>query len=293
MEFIEQRLNDGLILLDTVADLSFSTDVVEYGAGARQRNAQWEEPLGRWELGDRNVTREEMLALRSWFAVAKGKARGFRMRDPAEWAVAQADGRLGVAGVGTGEPAYQLTRAYVLDAKVTPRSIRKPVAGSVAIYRNLAVATAGAAPGQYALDTTSGVVTWVADQEANVSAVTVGSSTVVTLAAGIGLAIGSYLYLDGLTGADADLLNGQAHEITALAGTVHTLATNTTAATITAAGKGYRYPQPVETLQWAGEFDVPAMFDTDQFRAEFLAHESDDVQVWRLDPLPVVEDRAA
>lgn len=291
MAFIEQRLNNGLIMLDTTVDVSFSTEVVEFGNGARQRNAEWDQALGRWELGDRNVGRPEFLALRAWFQAAKGKANGFRMRDPAEWAVAQEDGRLGLDGVGTGEPGYQLTRAYAVGALVTVRDILKPVAGTVTVYRNGAPATAGAAAGQYALDTTTGRVTWVADQSASVVAVTVGVSTVVTLSAGIGLAIGKRLYLAGLGGADAALLNGTAHEITGLTGNVYTLATNTTAAAITAAGSGYRYPQDAETLAWSGEFDIPAAFDTDTFRAEFLAHESDELQVWRIDPLPVIEDR--
>ena len=71
------------------------------------------------------------------------------------------------------------------------------------------------------------------------------------------------LWLQGLTGADAALLNNLAHTITAISGSTYTLATNTAGKTITAAGQGQKYPQPTDTLTWSGTFYVPVQFAND------------------------------
>jgi len=82
-----------------------------------------------------------------------------------------------------------------------------------------------------------------------VTAVAVGATTNITLSATIpDLVVGGLLYLSGLTGANAAALNGFSHTVTAIAGNVYTISTNTTALTITAAG----YGQNGDTLRYSG-----------------------------------------
>ena len=63
------------------------------------------------------------------------------------------------------------------------------------------------------------------------SAVVVGATTSITVANTA--AVGSYVIVDGFTGADAALLNGKAHRIVTASPTVITVATNTLGKTIT------------------------------------------------------------
>ncbi|MCY1379391.1 hypothetical protein D9M69_671060 [compost metagenome] len=78
-----------------------------------------------------------------------------------------------------------------------------------------------------------------------------------------GFVVGGRLWLQDLLGADSVLLNNRSHEITNIAGSVYTLATNTAGKTITAGGTGKKYPQPDETLTWSGGFYVPVQFAND------------------------------
>jgi len=53
-----------------------------------------------------------------------------------------------------------------------------------------------------------------------------------------------------------------------------------------------KYPQPSDSMDWSGEFDVPVRFDTDVFSAEFLAvQQGTDEAAFHLASLPVVEIR--
>ena len=240
------------------------TAIALTGGGAESRNVVWSYPLGKWDVSAGLRTIPNALATIAFHRNLFGRAYGFRLKDPLDNAADYTTGVLNAGGVGNGTPTSQLYKNYTIGSATAGRKISKPVVGSVTVKRGGVVANVGAGAGNYALDTTVGAVTWVADSFSNVSNVVVGATTNVTLAGALaGLGIGDKLYLAGLTGTDAALLNGLAHQIANLAGAVYTLSTNTAGKTITAAGNGYKYPQASEALIWAGSFDVAARFDDD------------------------------
>lgn len=208
------------------------------------------------------------------FEVTDGGTYGFLIKDPKDQFVDSSTGgfqgymlgvEFGSPGFGNGTPDYRLAKLYQAKSstRVKPRVITRP-AGTPTLTRGGTPVVAGASPGDVSISDAPVSITFVADASQSVSAVSVGATTDVTLSTAIsGFVIGGRLWLQDLTGADADLLNNQSHEITNIAGAVYTLATNTAGKTITAAGTGKKYPQPDEALAWVGSFYVPVQFATD------------------------------
>lgn len=290
MAFIETRFPDD-ISYGASGGPGFVTDVVSVNSGAEQRNSVWSEARCAWDVAHGVRNESQLATLIAFFRVMVGRANGFRFKDWADYQTTTTSGLLSTAGVGDGTPAYQLYKTYILGANSHKRKITKPVASSYTVYRGGVAKTEGGAAGNYALNTTTGVVTWVADASSNASAVTVGATTQVTLAANPGTLVAAQkLYLTGFTGTHAALLNSLAHTINSVSGSgpyVFTLATNTAGKTITVGtGAGAKYPQASETLTWAGEFDVPARFDTDQMRSSIISY---NLHSWG--QIPVVEIR--
>jgi len=245
----------------------FLTDIVMVNSGSEQRNMIWSVPLRRYSLSNGLRTIANAQATKAFFRAVGGRANGFRVKDIFDFTVDTTNGVIGTAGVGTGMPTYQLYKNYVSGSATSQGSIKKPVAGTFAPYRGGVVANLGSGAGQWAVDTTTGIVTVVADASSNASNISAGNTTTVTLAANMALTAGKLLYLNGFTGANAASVNGIAHTINSVTGNgpyVFTLATNTFGQTLTVgAGVGYKYPQASETLTWTGEFDIPVRFDVD------------------------------
>jgi hypothetical protein len=140
-----------------------------------------------------------------------------------------------------------------------------------------------------AIDTTTGLVTFVPDATSSATSITAGATTTVVLSTNPGtLVAGQRLYLSGFAGADAALVNNLPHLIDSVSGSgpfTFVLATNTSGATITlGAGLGARYAQVADALTWAGAFDVPCRFDIDQMQ---VTMSNAAFSSW--DSIPVVE----
>ena len=108
----------------------FATTVVVSGAGHEQRNVNWAEARGRWDVGTGLKNQAQLDALIAFFRARKGKAYGFRFKD---WTDFKATGQL----LGTGDDAttaFQLIKHYPSGSAVESRTISKPVAGTVRIY---------------------------------------------------------------------------------------------------------------------------------------------------------------
>ncbi|KEH10799.1 hypothetical protein GY14_02650 [Delftia tsuruhatensis] len=71
------------------------------------------------------------------------------------------------------------------------------------------------------------------------------------------------MYLSGMTGTGAALLNDRAHQVVSVAGAAYTLSVNTAGKTL-AGGQGRKYPQPDDALAWSGGFYVPVQFQSDE-----------------------------
>lgn len=268
----------------------YSTDVVAVSSGYEHRNSNWAAARLKWDVGYTR-TQAQLDTLRDFFHAMRGRAHGFRFKDHSDYQVTTSNGRIGAAAVGDGTPGpMQLVKRYTSGAQTTDRDIAKPVAGSVAIYKGGVLQTATT---HYTLDTTTGMVTWVALDSEAITGHTVGASHQFTTAADMpGLTIGEKVYLSGVTGTAASALNGLAHTISNKTGAgpyTWTISTATTALTASG-GTGYEYPQAADAMTWSGEFDVPCRFDTDELRAQML-ESGPGRRMYQLASVPVVEIR--
>jgi uncharacterized protein (TIGR02217 family) len=268
----------------------YQTDVVVVASGHEKRNITWPIGRARYDVAHGIRTQAQMDTLIAFFRSVKGKAHGFRFKDWNDFQCTTANGVLGT-GNGTGGPVHQLGKRYAAGALSEIRPIQKPVSGQVAVQRNGIPVTVGASAGSIAIDSTTGLITFVADAQSNATSITVGATTTVVLTTNPGTLVGGQLlYLSGFTGAGAALVNDRAHTINSVTGSgpfTFVLATVTTGATITlGAGLGRRFPQAADALTWSGQFDVPVRFDIDQMAVSIEAF-----QLYTWGQIPLLEIR--
>lgn len=275
--FVEERLDVGYDYGE-VGGPGFSTDVVVFGSGHEHRNANWDSARRRWELGERNIILADKDYLLAFFSARRGMAQGFRFKDWLDW---QASGE---ALSPDGTPTVQLTKTYSSGGVDQVRDITKPVSGTVSMTKN------GSGYTPASIDTTTGTVTLATEATASISDVTAAAPAVVT-ATGHGYSTGDVIYITG-TGLSA--IDDQAWTITVLTVDTFELDGSDTSGTGGASsGTADKFVQPDDTLTWSGEFDVPARFDTDEFRARFEAYrKSPEEAIYFLASLPVVEIRS-
>lgn len=274
MSFIETPRFPDTIARGAQRTLRTRTEIVGSPTGYEQRNALARYRTRSYEVRLPPRTSSNWSDWQNFVESLRGPADGFRMKDFADFQATHSTGTLypyvsgalgGVNKYGYGVPTYQLFKVYTAWATAFPRRILKPISTDFEIERGGSPASAGAGAGQYAISTTTGVVTFVADQSKGVNSHTVGSSHVFVLASAFSpnLAIGGMIYVTGVTGTAATLLNGLPLEVTNVATVNITVDVNTTGLTATG-GTAYFYPQPTETLTWAGSFDVPVRFESDE-----------------------------
>ena len=134
--------------------------------------------------------------------------------------------------------------------------------------------------------TVTGVVTLTADSSKTITGITQANPGVVTATAH-GFSNGDEIYLSGIGGMTE--MNGTVQTITNVTTDTFEIVDTTTYTAYTSGGTADKHVQTSETLTWTGEFDTPARFDTDQFRAEFLYYrDSDKEAVFNLQSLSVV-----
>ena len=306
MAFLETPRFPDLLARGLTAGPAFSTRVVVTRAGAEQRNANWSRTRWRADAASAVRTAADFAALEEFFYAVAGRLHGFRVRDYGDFNATDAGGApilipldaaydaLGAAGYGYGVPVYQLAKQYAAGALAHNRWIVKPTSGAIALTRAAGAVTLGASAGNAAVDSTTGRVTFVADQSRSISTHTPGADHVLGLASAFSPQpiVGDRVYVSGCGGADAALLNGLSHEITNVATTNVTIATDTTGKTITG-GTAYLYPQPDEALAWTGTFDVPCRFDSDQLDRQLITRQISGAYLMQATSIPLVEVRDA
>jgi uncharacterized protein (TIGR02217 family) len=129
----------------------WSTTVVTTVSGHERRNANWSQARGRWNVAHGLKKREQVALLIAFFRARRGRAFGFRFKDWTDYqALAQ------TLGVGDGTTtSFQLVKHYASGSEVVTRTITKPVAGTVKLYRDGVLAASG-----WSVDVTTGVVTF-------------------------------------------------------------------------------------------------------------------------------------
>lgn len=129
----------------------YATDVVIAASGYEQRNVNWAEARARYNVAHGVKTKAQLDALIAFFRARKGRAHGFRFKD---WTDYQATTE--TLGIGDGvRTQFQLIKTYVSGAVTETRTIKKPVGGTVQVYKNAVLQSSGVM-----VDTSIGVVTF-------------------------------------------------------------------------------------------------------------------------------------
>jgi uncharacterized protein (TIGR02217 family) len=151
---------------------AWNTSTIKRSSGHEQRTQRWSTPIWRYpDVAHHARSVDKMADLYDFFiTVGQGSFNSFLFKDWADYTVAAADGRLGTTAVGTGEPTYQLYKRYTYGARTFDRAITKPKAASLTVYRGGVAQTEGAGAGNFSFDTTTGIVTFVADSSKAVNA---------------------------------------------------------------------------------------------------------------------------
>jgi len=135
------------------------TEIVTLGSGFEERNAVWANSRRRYNAGYGVRSLDELHAAIAFFEARLGRLYGFRFKDWTDYkscapgvAVTPFDQPL---GAGDGHTTrFPLVKTYSSGPASWQRLIRKPVAGTVR------VAIAGSEVTSFAVDTTSGSVTF-------------------------------------------------------------------------------------------------------------------------------------
>lgn len=150
MSFAETRLDLG-IDYNTRGSLRYSASIIVDGVGNEQRNASWGQPLGRWQIGDRTLSRLDLDYFLKFHAARKGARHGFRFKDWADYKVLRQP-----IGIGDGTTRqFQLTKTYTVGSSSVKRPILKPVGGTIKIYLNRIEHL-----DDWTIDVTQGIVTF-------------------------------------------------------------------------------------------------------------------------------------
>jgi uncharacterized protein (TIGR02217 family) len=146
--FDEQILQLG-INYGTITTLTYNTNILVNGSGCEQRNANWSQPLLKFEIGDRTVSKSELEYLNQFHQLRQGSYRGFRLRDWSDYL-----GRLQPA-IQKQPGIYQLVKIYSVGTYNVLRPIHKPVAGTVRVYVDGDEWVVG-----WTINTTTGIITF-------------------------------------------------------------------------------------------------------------------------------------
>jgi uncharacterized protein (TIGR02217 family) len=150
MAFIETRFPTDIVF-GSSGGPEYSTDVVITQSGYEQRNANWSQARAKYNVAHGVKTQAQLDALIAFFRARKGRADGFRLKD---WADYKVTGQNIGTGNGTAT-VFQLKKNYASGSITETRTITKPVAGTIAVYKNAVLQVSG-----YTADTTNGQITF-------------------------------------------------------------------------------------------------------------------------------------
>lgn len=136
MAFFEDRFPDS-IAQGGRGGPRFKTSRAMTTSGNRQANKEWSSPLHAYNVAQAIKSQADFDTVLSFFMVVYGAFDGFRFKDYADYKVAATRG---VCTLITGS-TYQLGKSYAFGARSWVRTIKKPVASTVVVYRTRSAAT--------------------------------------------------------------------------------------------------------------------------------------------------------
>jgi uncharacterized protein (TIGR02217 family) len=134
------------------------TEIVALGSGYEERNAVWANSRRRYDVGYGVKTLDDLHAVIAFFEARIGRLYGFRFKDFSDYksCAPGADVTPTDQALGTGDGAtteFQLAKTYTSGPASWPRTIKKPVAGTVR-------AAVDGTETSVAVDTTTGLVSF-------------------------------------------------------------------------------------------------------------------------------------
>ena len=162
MAFHEVRFPAG-ISLGASGGPERRTEIVVVGSGAEERNSRWADSKRSYNAGYGIKGVDDLHAVIAFFEERRGRLHGFRWKDWSDYKsgapAATPSATDQPIGTGNGVAAsFQLVKTYGAGFAPWTRSILKPVAGTVVV----AVGGDVADPGHYAVNTTTGIITFTA-----------------------------------------------------------------------------------------------------------------------------------
>ncbi len=133
----------------------FKTTVLTLANGHENRNIDWENARGSWDVGYGAESKQDFTATIDFFYTRQGQAHSFRFKDWSDFEMAQQ-----VIGQTDGSTtAYQIFKQYTSGAVDFNRNLEKIVSGSVTVIVNSVTITEGAGVSQYQIDLLTGIIT--------------------------------------------------------------------------------------------------------------------------------------
>lgn len=152
MAFLEQRLPDSVSRGSKGGPRGRRTKVYVQNGRLRQ-NFEWSRSLQQYDVSYGVRTLDQLEVVRSFFYVVMfGPFEGFRYKDWNDYQLTQAKSRLDFISGSD----WQIKRVYTAGASTHARTISKPVAGTITVYRTRSgVVTVASA----SVDATTGIAT--------------------------------------------------------------------------------------------------------------------------------------
>lgn len=249
----------------------FAVEMVETAGGRKYPRLRHPYPQRTWDFSTVRAHDDLRAGLLSLYWRMYGGFGGFRLRDWDEYSTA---GRIATP-TPTDQPMalvsgliYQIQKEYgagsALSIGKPVRTIFKPVAGSVRVaIAGVEVTNTGAT--RWAVDTTTGRVTFAADKTKAITAITQAAQAVLTVGASHGYVVNDVVHVSGVSGMTQ--INGLRAAVTATGASTITLAINSSAfSPYTSGGVTHTVPQTspsAEAVTAGCYFDFPARFVSD------------------------------
>jgi len=263
MAFDEIRFNDQMIIYNTSGGASYNTKIVETNGGKEQRNAVWLYPRAHYTFTDRLIMEDEKDYILGFFNARGGRERGFRFKDWADFED-KGSGVFNESGVGNSLATAQMFKRYTSGPISRYRKIVKPVLGTISVKMD-------GTPKAGTMDYTTGVFTFDPIVKTVTGATAIGTSTYQLTVPGHGFLDADKVYLT-LTGGTWSTQNGL-HTLSIIDADTISFSGNASTAGTFISGSVSWYPQAANTLTWAGQFDVPVRFDSDEISMEMHSAE--------------------
>lgn len=115
----------------------FKTSILGFGTGTEQRNQEWANARGVWDVAYGVQNKADYSSLIDFFTARRGMLHGFRFKDWSDF-----EATLVLLGTGDGiELDYQIVKTYGDAQSTYTRNITRPIASTILVYVNAVLQT--------------------------------------------------------------------------------------------------------------------------------------------------------